>query len=168
LDIAETDAKKDWAYLSEGGATIVFTYVGPFHPEFTGLVLRLRKCGREQEALSVPRLAPEVEERDDPSIVFQEVVTSKLIPSEHLPQLRVVKVSSQWLRDLREASEVQRPVKRSTKDTIDATRQKGVLATDLVGGKGWAIEIKVCCLFTFTRLSNVISLSAEVGISSFF
>src|SRR5258708_6482561 len=46
---SDPDATKtspsDWKYVSEGGATIVFSYAGPPHPDFAHTVLRLRKSG---------------------------------------------------------------------------------------------------------------------------
>ena len=36
-----------------------------------------------------------------------------------------------------------RPAKRRAKDVIDVERTRAVLATDLTGSKGWAVEIKV-------------------------
>jgi inositol-pentakisphosphate 2-kinase len=40
---ATTTSPSDWKYVSEGGATIVFSYVGPPRPDFKRTVLRLRK-----------------------------------------------------------------------------------------------------------------------------
>ncbi|KIJ44280.1 hypothetical protein M422DRAFT_30421 [Sphaerobolus stellatus SS14] len=139
-DVTETDPTKDWLYLSEGGATIVFSYSGLPHSEYTGKVLRLRKVPRHLSGRPVSDNTQE--EPDDPSIIFQERVTSTLIPSEYLPKLQAVKVSPQWLQKLEEVAVAQRPIERSSKDSIDTTRRKGVLATDLVGGQGWAVEIK--------------------------
>ncbi|KAL5511328.1 hypothetical protein ACEPAH_4544 [Sanghuangporus vaninii] len=145
----------DWKYVSEGGATIVFSYRGPPHPVFSGTVLRLRKA-RHELNIDVPwqpdskavvssesvLAEGEEEEPDDPSILFQQKVTSRLIEPEFLPRLETVVVERTWLETLRVSSESDRPLERRTKDDIDVNRRKAVLATDLVGGDGWAVEIK--------------------------
>lgn len=147
----------DWKYVSEGGATIVFSYRGPPHPVFSGTVLRLRKARHELNIAvpwqpdskpaseSVIAEGVEQEEPDDPSISFQQKVASQLIEPAFLPRLEPVLVERSWLEGLRDSSEKDRPLERRSNDDIDVTRRKGVLATDLVGGgDGWAVEIKVC------------------------
>ena len=148
---------EDWAYVSEGGATIVFSYRGPPNPTFDGTVLRLRKA-----LVPVPSAQPtsgarqhansqEVEEPDDPTIEYQTKCMSRLIPSQFLPRLETVRLDEPWLEKLVELQNRHRPEIRREKDMIDLDRQKGVLATDLVGGKWIAVEIKVssgtliCC-----------------------
>lgn len=128
----------DWAYLSEGGSTIVFSYTGPLST-FTGKVLRLRKIS----------LAGAVhdkvigQEDDDPVIVFQKTVIATLVSSKYLPELDVIFLDPEWLVELGELRNHDRPAERQKKDQIDKTRQKGLLATDLIGGDILAIEIKV-------------------------
>lgn len=145
----------DWKYISEGGATIVFSYRGPPHPAFDGTVLRLRKTSHDLErgSESRPDSAPldGEEEPDDPSIVFQQKVTSKLIAPDYLPRLESVRVEQRWLEALKAASEKCRPVERQLRDQIDVRRCKAVLATDLVGGEGWAVEIKVRVQIKFAQ-----------------
>lgn len=142
-----------WKYVSEGGATIVFSYHGPPNPEFDGTVLRLRKSivpaahkitrasdlvgQREQDLGDVH------EEPDDPMIEYQTTCMERLIPPEHLPRLESVHVSQAWLEDLISLHDNNRPVDRRDRDQVDLTRTKGVLATDLVGGEWLAVEIKV-------------------------
>lgn len=138
-----TTSPSDWSYVSEGGATIVFSYTGPPHPAFSRTVLRLRKAPLEQLLQQDAQSGPDVEEPDDPSIEFQNRVTSLLVPSVHLPRLESVPVTASWLLDLSVLAETSRPPLRRAKDAIDIGRKKAVLATDLVGGKGWAVEIKV-------------------------
>lgn len=87
---------QDWKYVSEGGATIVFSYIEHSHPAFDGMVLRLRKTslaadnsaneGREKD-LGDTNLEDEL---DDPSIEYQTKCMQRLIPAEHLPQLQTV------------------------------------------------------------------------------
>ena len=172
---ATTTSPSDWRYVSEGGATIVFSYAGPPRPDFTRTVLRLRKSvthpppkpiqkpldlaeewGRKKEDEieeawkahlilnegAAEEATEEEEEPDDPTIEFQERVTSLLVPLEHLPRLEPVCVQRAWLQELARLSEPHRPPERSAKDAIDPLRRKAVLATDLVGGKGMAVEIK--------------------------
>lgn len=139
---SQTDPS-DWKYVSEGGATIVFSYVGPEHPTFTGTVLRIRKVPVQPGVESaIPDVESEVEEPDDPSIDFQNKVTSLVVPAIHLPVLESVRVERDWLARLSAIVEHKRPETRRLKDTIDLGRKKAVIATDLVGGKGLAVEIK--------------------------
>jgi len=173
---ATRTSPSDWKYVSEGGATIVFSYAGPPRPDFKRTVLRLRKSvthpppkpiqkpldlaeewGRKKEDEledawkahlilnegAVEGDQEEEEEPDDPTIEFQKRVTSLLIPPEHLPRLEPVRVHGAWLRELARLSEAQRPPERRAKDGIDPLKTKAVLATDLVGGQGMAVEIKV-------------------------
>ena len=140
----------DWKYVSEGGATIVFSYCGPPDPVFTGTVLRLRKVSRNlnkdvglHSDSGSAAFEGEEEEPDDPSISFQQKVISQLIPPAYLPRLEPVHVDQRWLEALKTVSEKVRPVERQLKDELDVHHHKGVLATDLVGGEGLAVEIKV-------------------------
>lgn len=122
----------------------MFIYVGVPKPQYSGKVLRLRKFKREDSVTAIEHGVEK--ESPDPSIIFQQVVISKLVPNEYLPLLQTVELGESWLKELEEASSLRRPAERATKDTIDTTKRKGVLATDLVGGEGWAIEIKVRAL----------------------
>ena len=139
----------DWTYISEGGSTIVFSYSGPPHPHFDGTALRLRKgpvpTHDEPEKYELPPL----DEPDDPTIVFQRTVIERLVPPAFLPRLDAVHVERRWLQELSALVEPHRPLERRARDRIDVAKAKAVLATDLVGGKGWAVEIKVrpsnCC-----------------------
>ncbi|OSD08524.1 hypothetical protein PYCCODRAFT_1441388 [Trametes coccinea BRFM310] len=82
------------------------------------------------------------EEPDDPTIVFQRTVIERLLPRAHLPRLAAVHVARPWLAQLAAHAEPLRPPERRTRDAIDLARRKAVLATDLVSGDGWAVEIK--------------------------
>ncbi|KAF9227734.1 DUF941-domain-containing protein [Gyrodon lividus] len=131
---------QDWTYLSEGGATIVFSYAGPPNHIFTGKVLRLRKILVSETA---QRRETDEEEPDDPTIAFQRTVITSLVPSKYLPDLDVVLLDGEWLEALEALRDADRPAERREKDQIDKGRRKGVLATDLVGGKNiLAVEIK--------------------------
>ncbi|KAI0647391.1 inositol-pentakisphosphate 2-kinase [Trametes meyenii] len=154
--IAET-APHDWKYVAEGGSTIVFSYAGPPHADFDGTALRLRKRpvpqtgegNKDAEQRQQSRKGGGEEdgedaegEPDDPTIVFQRRVIEQLVPREHLPRLDAVRVDRAWLQELADAMEGLRPPERRAKDRIDTQKRKAVLATDLVGGEGWAVEIK--------------------------
>lgn len=142
-------APEDWKYVSEGGATIVFSYQGPPNPEFDGTVLRLRKTlvpsiDSGRSGRPDPDDAQNVEEEpDDPTIEYQAKCMGRLIPSEHLPRLQTVRLDRSWLQSLVMLHDKWRPSERRDKDEIDSSRKKGVLATDLVGGEWVAVEIKV-------------------------
>ncbi|KAG9318637.1 inositol-pentakisphosphate 2-kinase [Chiua virens] len=139
VNVAQT-RPQDWAYLSEGGSTVVFSYTGSPNPHFTGKVLRLRKT-----LLNSPEVSDDktIEEEDDPVITFQNTVMAALLPSKFLPDLEIVLLDADWLEALDALHNDQRPVERRAKDRIDKSRQKGILATDLIGGADiLAIEIK--------------------------
>ncbi|KAJ7074053.1 inositol-pentakisphosphate 2-kinase [Mycena amicta] len=133
----------DWAYLSEGGATIVFSYHGPASEVFDGTVLRLRKCAvaaKESDSNELTTI-------DDLSVVFHKCCIERLIPREHLVRLQQLSLSPssqvvEWLETLAAQAEDSRPAERRKKDGIDVRRPRAVLATDLVGGDGIAVDIK--------------------------
>ncbi|KAF9454600.1 inositol-pentakisphosphate 2-kinase [Macrolepiota fuliginosa MF-IS2] len=136
-DITQT-LPSHWKYVSEGGATIVFSYVGPPDPTYDGMVLRLRKAvngSPEQEATGE-------DEPDDPVIEYQTRCMERVFPQENLPRLQSVRLERKWLKGLVEMHDFKRPEARRGKDHVDFSRKKGVLATDLVGGDWIAVEIK--------------------------
>lgn len=139
---ARGTSPSDWRYVSEGGATIVFSYVGIQIAEFAGMVLRLRKAKLASIPSSLSSLSPPpaseqdkefAREEEDPTILFQERVTSRLITLEHLPKLVSCRVSYELLSALRDASDFVRPKERTLIDGIDTRKRRAVLATDLVG-----------------------------------
>jgi len=144
--ISET-SPHDWEYVAEGGSTIVFSYNGPRNLSFDGMVLRLRKAPRRRSHsdLTAPAGKQDVnlEGTEDPAVDFQEHVISRLVPAEFLPYLEHVEVEPAWLEKMVAAHDGKRPEKRRVKDCIDLKRTKAVLATNLIGSKGWAVEIKV-------------------------
>ena len=138
LSVVDT-SPSDWKYISEGGSSIVFSYVGTA-VEFIGTALRLRKVDNQSP---YTELADEEQEPDDPTILFQHRIIQKLVEPLYLPRLDSVQTNKEWLEHLARLSEERRPAERRAKDRIDAGKKKAVLATDLVGGLGWAVEIKV-------------------------
>ena len=84
--ISVTDTSpQDWKYISEGGATIVFSYTGD-NPLFNGTVLRLRKTADPQSDATqafdadvatgcsgLPPVYPQ-DDFDDPMLEFQNTV----------------------------------------------------------------------------------------------
>jgi inositol-pentakisphosphate 2-kinase len=101
-------------------------------------------------------------------IAFQENIISKLVPPEFLPHLVVVLLDEGWLRSLIELRDGDRPPERRQTDHIDVRRQKGVLATDLIGGTPVAIEIKVVAgrfIGEYLKLTGY--FVAEVGIFTY-
>ncbi|KAI6045591.1 inositol-pentakisphosphate 2-kinase [Pisolithus marmoratus] len=131
---------EDWVYVSEGGATIVFSYRGTENPQFNNRVLRLRKA----PLLDNNNAVHDIEEQpDDPMIAFHRDVISYLVPQTFLPDLDVILLNESWLDALERLRDGDRPLERRKKDKIDKRRKKGILATDLVGGGGIiAVEIK--------------------------
>ena len=147
----------DWKYVSEGGATIVYSYKGPSQSDFNGTVLRLRKAPVVIfRADPVPTTSEE--EIDDPTIEFQARCMERLIPPEHLPRLETVWLSRPWLQALVELQDHARPESRRQKDQVDLAKRRGVLATDLVGGNWLAVEIKVNFYIYFGGSSLIVFL----------
>lgn len=146
-----TTSPNDWQYVSEGGATIVFSYCGPQHRDFSGTVLRLRKTSSGN---FIPDRTNSTfdDEAEDPSVVFQNKVISRLVPPSFLPRLETVVVGTEWLTALQIASACVRPSERM--DVIDVRRRRAVLATDLVGGTPLAVEIKVSSLCSDSHCLN--------------
>ena len=138
--ISETDPR-DWTYIAEGGSTVVFSYDGPRNLHFDGTVVRLRKSP-VLPTLPVPDDKTS-QDAEDPTVDFQEHVISRLVPPEFLPHLEHVQVERGWLERMVSFHDDRRPAKRRAKDGIDLERTRAVLATDLIGSKGWAVEIKV-------------------------
>ncbi|KIL69866.1 hypothetical protein M378DRAFT_184241 [Amanita muscaria Koide BX008] len=122
----------DWRYVSEGGATVVFSYIGDNDFQFNNTVLRLRKKA----------LIHDGKPTEDPIIEFQRRCTSRLIPLVHLPRLDIALLDKEWLESFVALHDSARPEDRRAKDSIDVTSQMAVLATDLVGGDWIAVEIK--------------------------
>lgn len=151
-DVRHTDPS-NWKYVSEGGATVVFSYAGPPHPKFDGTVLRLRKI-----PATVSRLKNHVQsdydsERDDLAVEYQNKCIERLIPPQYLPRLETVVLDRAWLEALVALHDSVRPEERREKGGIDLESKGGVLATDLVGGNWLAVEIKVS--FTGFLFSNL-------------
>ena len=166
VDVSLT-SPADWKYISEGGSSIVFSYAGPASPYFTGTALRLRKTTASDGEVDLPHLddTSDDEEPDDPTTVFQQRVSQRLIPADYLPRLLSVKVTESWLQELSDLSSEHRPETRKAKDDIAVKKTKAVLADDLVGGEGFVVEIKVryheCICLYETQI-----LVAKMGLSS--
>jgi inositol-pentakisphosphate 2-kinase len=155
-NISET-RPQDWKYISEGGATIVFSYVGPPNPHFDGMVLRLRKVVMSSKDLHEESWV----EPEDPMIEFQQKCMERLIPKAHLPRLETVHLERPWLESLVQVHDVARPQYRRSADHVDLDRSKGVLATDLVGGNWMAVEIKAGPLNAGLAYNNLFQLQPK-------
>ena len=138
--VAET-LPQDWSYVSEGGASIVFSYVGPSHSHFDGKVLRLRKTSLDPSHVDAQ---PDEDQIEDPMIDFQHNVVARLIPPNFLPRLESIGVDRLWLQDITTLHDQERPPGRREKDRINLNRKNAILASDLVGKESLVVEIKVC------------------------
>ena len=170
--ISLTDPR-DWTYIAEGGSTIVFSYDGPRNLHFDGTVVRLRKSPLDPCSDSTPpapkkKAGQGAHDADDPTVDFQEHVVSRLVPAEFLPHLEHVQVEQAWLEKMVAIHDEKRPPKRRAKDTIDLKRTRAVLATDLIGSKGWAVEIKVRSTSWQAALSSLTELVcvAQMGVQT--
>ena len=141
-DVRHTNPS-NWKYVSEGGATIVFSYNGPPHPKFDGTILRLRKIPATVSKPKKDTQSDSESEGDDPTIEYQSKCIARLIPPQYLPRLESVVVDRSWLEALVALQDSARPEERREKGGINLERKRGVLATDLVGGNWLAVEIKV-------------------------
>lgn len=133
---------EDWKYVSEGGATIVFSYIGHSNAQFDNTVLRLRKATVPYQVITPDGISLH-DEPDDPMVEYQSKCVARLVPQDHLPRLQTVRLDRAWLESLYHLHNGRRPESRINKDGIDFSKSKGVLATDLVGGDWLAVEIKV-------------------------
>ncbi|KZT09780.1 uncharacterized protein LAESUDRAFT_712226 [Laetiporus sulphureus 93-53] len=140
-DLCTQTLPEHWKYVAEGGASMVFSYRGPVHPTYTGRVLRLRKVPLN----SVEAELNSTEESQDHagySIAFDDAVIRRLIPEQFLPRLESVLMDSKWLETLSQLTEHERPRERRTKHTVDTRQTRALLAPDLLGNEGIAVEIK--------------------------
>lgn len=125
-----------WKYISEGGATVVFSYTGPHHPVLTGKVLRLRKAPREGHQ-------PPHSISEDLTVAFQQNVISRLLDPSYLPDLQIIPLQADWVEALSIHHESFRPQERRNTSAIDCSKHTGVLAPDLISGLSCAVEVKV-------------------------
>jgi inositol-pentakisphosphate 2-kinase len=128
-----------WKYISEGGATIVFSYNGPLHVILTGKVLRLTKTSRDGPR----KLSPLSDDQPDLSVTLQQKIFSRLLDPSYLPDLQVVALQTDWVETFSLHHEPFRPQERRSMSMIDCSRRTGILAPDLVGGLFCAVEVKV-------------------------
>jgi inositol-pentakisphosphate 2-kinase len=159
ISLSETSPAQ-WKYISEGGATIVFSYHGPHHPILTGKALRLRKTSRKPEGLR--KLEPI---SDDQTIIFQQKIISRLLDSSYLPELHVVALQAAWVEAFSIHHESFRPQKRRSVSMIDCSRRTGVLAPDLIGGSPCAVEVKVNSHSSSRKYSNDNFSKSRNGVS---
>lgn len=132
LELSTATSSDHWRYLSEGGATIVFSYSGP-DERFHDVVLRISKGGHfgsrttEDEAL-------------DTSIMFQSEIISRLVPHEYLLDIAMVSIRRSWLEALSVLSASSRPASRA--DSINTSQTRALLVPNLVSSP-ISVEIKV-------------------------
>src|SRR5712671_3374549 len=107
IDISQTSPDQ-WSYISEGNATIVFSYNGPPHPIFTGKALRLRKALREPQD-------PAPSFSQDHAIAFQQNILPRLLDRSSLPDLQTVPLKSNWVEGFSTHHEPFRPHERRLK-----------------------------------------------------
>ena len=140
-----------WKYLNEGGASLVLAYTGPSDIRFDNSILRLRKSPIHPSTPHQPIPTP----ADDPTVVFQAHVISPLLNSRYLPTLHIVALGPLWLSELARSIHDLRPKTRSDADQIDLTRASGVLATNVIGTTGIAVEIKVLPSLTLPVIPSI-------------
>jgi inositol-pentakisphosphate 2-kinase len=151
-------APAQWNYISEGGATIVFSYSGPHDPVLTGNVLRLRKTSRANgpRKLNSPSA--------DLCVTFHQKIISRLLDPSDLPDLRVVPLQTDWVVAFSIHHESFRPQERRSISMIDCSARSAVLAPDLIGGLPCVVEIKVFRVAAIIQISRMtISPKAEMG-----
>ncbi|KAH9004881.1 inositol-pentakisphosphate 2-kinase [Lactarius hatsudake] len=127
----------DWKYLSEGGATAVFSYRGHPHPILTGKVLRLRKASSQAGGTPI-----DIDDIPEPAVTFQQNIISRLVDPTYLVDLQIVPLEAHWVETFSLHHELSRPPERRSTSTIDNSKRTAVLASDLVGGIPCAVEVK--------------------------
>ncbi|GJJ12323.1 hypothetical protein Clacol_006564 [Clathrus columnatus] len=165
FDLTQTNPKDDWSYLTEGGASVVFAYIGLQHSVCSGKVLRVRKTSRQDLAgpdLPEPTDNPN-EDIEDASVVFQKSIISQLLPEHYLPDTQSVRVTEEWLSQLAVYAEPFRPDIRK-QNSLDKNRRIAVLVTNLVV-KGLTIEIKNSTFQVLSRalLRTGTASKSEIG-----
>jgi hypothetical protein len=103
--------------------------------------VRLRKSPLRPHSNSTEEAGQNLQDSDDPIFDSQEYVNSHLVPAEFLPHLEHVEVER---AEAVAVHDEKRPAKGRAKGIIDLKRKRAVLATDLIGSKGRAIEMMVC------------------------
>jgi inositol-pentakisphosphate 2-kinase len=137
----QRSSPSQWKYVSEGGATIVLAHDDLTQSEYSAKVLRLRKASTIDSSTAVSSTI--VDEPDDPTVTFQHVIMERVIPPVHLPRLEHVQLSLPWLKELHDLQDHLRPEGRRAEGTIDFSRRKAILATNLITGNIISVEIKV-------------------------
>ncbi|GAA6001264.1 hypothetical protein JCM10207_007492 [Rhodosporidiobolus poonsookiae] len=132
----------DWRYTAEGGANLVLSFAGPSDSPYTGRALRLRKCKRRTAVDERPH---ENEVPAHVDVEFGRRVIEPLLGHAQVVDTEKVPLDKRWLQGVVDGlrEEGARPAEREKEDEIDLDAAEGVVAEDLVGGKGvLAIEIK--------------------------
>lgn len=126
---------EDWSYLAEGGANLVLTYRSQDNSAFNRKVLRLRKRNKAGKSLG-----------GEADTDFHNFIIQPLFP--HAVELETAPVEREWLQGVQKMldEEETRPQERRETSEIDVESQFGILADDLLGGEGFAFEIKVSAL----------------------
>ncbi|GAA5900671.1 inositol-pentakisphosphate 2-kinase [Sporobolomyces salmoneus] len=122
---------EDWSYLAEGGANLVLTYRSQDNSAFNRKVLRLRKRNKAGKSLG-----------GEADTDFHNFIIQPLFP--HAVELETAPVEREWLQGVQKMldEEETRPQERRETSEIDVESQFGILADDLLGGEGFAFEIK--------------------------
>ena len=107
----------------QGGSTTVFSYDGPRNLHFDGTVIQLRKSLLLSPSDSIPPTSNEPD-ADDPTVGFQEYITSRLIHVEFLPHVQVERA---WSEETVSTHHEKRPAKGREKDRIDVDRTRAEL-----------------------------------------
>lgn len=132
---AATTNPDEWKYLAEGGAHIVFAYVGA-NPVLRGKALRIRKS---EKSSCVPQ---EVDR------VWQDELLPKIVPADLLLRSETVDLPQEWLLRLMSQSQLARPEHRLFVESQKIGRASMMdnlqsLEGMAAGERVMAIEIKV-------------------------
>jgi hypothetical protein len=153
----------DWQYKAEGGAHLIYTYVGG-SSEFKGKVLRVRKTSAvKHDTDTTNALRTE----------WRENGLARVMPSEFLLQSEEVFLRSEWVAELLKLADGHRPAVRKVKD-IDVstlgTVVRAYLMEDLMGSSSdsgetsFCIEIKVSVNSSSDSLWHLTPKKAKVGL----
>lgn len=153
----EQTNSEQWQYIAEGGANMVFGYVGP-PSDFTGKALRIRKKAPVEMAGDVSKQVKSLETNK----YWHEKLLPHVLGVHHprgkeflAPSSRLHDVDPRWLYKLEQSARPHRPFHRTS--GVGATLESKpelasvVLADNMIGGAGYmSVEIKPKCGFVPT------------------
>ncbi|KAJ2029880.1 hypothetical protein GGH91_000604 [Coemansia sp. RSA 2671] len=150
-------APGDWDYIEEGTENVIISYHGS-EPELQGWVLRLTKCDASAEIDLESHEAllfrdKELQRKQD-ALEFAARVIGPIVGDKYVLPQRLAKTSAEFLIQVRENIESQRPRNRLSK-FIDARQSASLLTKEMIsrtpadstqGAHAVTVELKPKCM----------------------